>query len=80
MPWLWTAAMDAFGPGEREGAEERGPSEAVSGIGTARGSRPRVQGLVGKQEVAAHASGTRPRPPGAVEKMTGGARWARPAS
>ena len=28
-------------------------SETVSGIGTACGSRPRGQGLVGKQEVAA---------------------------
>ena len=50
-------AAAPFGPGGREGAEEGGSrgrvSETVSGIGMACGSRPRGQGLVGKQEVAA---------------------------
>ena len=51
-------------------------SETVSGIGTACGSRPRVQGLVGKQEVAArpcaceHAAAS-----GRGEEDDGGLQW-----
>ena len=71
--------------GEREQRREgRGGrvSETVSGIGTACGSRPRGQGLVGKQEVAArpcaceHAAAS-----GRGEEDDGGLQWwAGPAS
>ena len=71
--------------GEREQRREgRGGrvSETVSGIGTACGNRPRVQGLVGKQEVAArpcaceHAATS-----GRGEEDDGGLQWwAGPAS
>ena len=79
-------AAAPFGPGGREGAEEGGSrgrvSETVSGIRTACGSRPRVQGLVGKQEMAArpcaceHAAAS-----GRGEEDDGGLQWwAGPAS
>ena len=69
--------------GSRGGRVEGGRvSETVSGIGTACGSRPRGQGLVGKQEVAArpcaceHAAAS-----GRGEEDDGGLQWwAGPAS
>ena len=70
--------------GSRGGRFEGGRvSETVSGIGTACGSRPRVEGLVGKQEVAArpcaceHATAS-----GRGEEDDGGLQWWRagPAS
>ena len=61
-PWLLQTELgdERWGGGEGQG---RGRvSEGVSGIGTTRESRPRVQGIVGKQEVAgnAHARATLP--------------------
>ena len=56
-PWLLQTELgdERWGGGEGEGQGRGRVSEGVSGIGTTRESRPRVQGIVGKQEVAGNA-------------------------